>query len=86
MFGPAAEVHLRGCAAEWGPRGGCARDPAALAGWLWDEHRILVTTILHPQFSGLRISPSLYTTPAELARFVATLEHALTHGLTRRAR
>lgn len=61
-------------------------DPAALAGWLWDEHRILVTTILHPQFSGLRISPSLYTTPAELARFVATLEHALSHGLTRRAR
>lgn len=61
-------------------------DPAALAGWLWDEHRILVTTIVHPQFSGLRISPSLYTTPAELARFVATLEHALTHGLSRRAR
>jgi selenocysteine lyase/cysteine desulfurase len=61
-------------------------DPAALAGWLWEEHRILVTTILHPQFSGQRISPSLYTTPAELSRFVSTLEHALTHGLTHRTR
>lgn len=56
-------------------------DTNALATWLLDKHNILVTTIKHPQFEGLRISPSLYTTPAELERFVHCLQHALRHGL-----
>ena len=45
-------------------------DPLELQSYLWDERRILTVAIKHPEFEGLRISPNVYTTPAELARFV----------------
>ena len=53
----------------------------ALSDWLWTKHRIITTAIVHPQFEGLRISPSVYTTLPELDRFCDTLEHAIRDGL-----
>jgi isopenicillin-N epimerase len=32
-------------------------DPGKLQAWLWDKHRILVTTITHDEFSGTRVTP-----------------------------
>lgn len=46
---------------------------AALARQLWEKHRVLVRAIQHPEFSGLRVTPSLYTTAAELDRFADLL-------------
>jgi selenocysteine lyase/cysteine desulfurase len=56
-------------------------DTTALQKHLWDEHRILTVAILHEQFQGLRVSPNVYTTLAELDRFCETIERVLEHGL-----
>jgi isopenicillin-N epimerase len=56
-------------------------DPAALGAWLWDRHRILTSTILHEEFQGSRISPSVYTTLEELDRFCEAVERAMQAGL-----
>ncbi|MFW6088396.1 MAG: aminotransferase class V-fold PLP-dependent enzyme [Gemmatimonadota bacterium] len=56
-------------------------EPAALGSWLWSEHRIIVTSIDHDECPGLRISPSVYTTPEELDRFCDAVEHAIRHGI-----
>lgn len=45
-------------------------DPGELASHLWREHRILVTSIAHDEFQGVRVSPSVYTTHEELDRFI----------------
>jgi selenocysteine lyase/cysteine desulfurase len=54
---------------------------APLQEWLWNAHRILVTPIGHPDCSGLRVSPSVYTSLEELDRFCDAMEHALRNGL-----
>lgn len=56
-------------------------DPTELTGWLWKEHRILVVAINHAEFQGIRVSPSVYTTPEELDRFVDAVEFAMSNGL-----
>ncbi len=56
-------------------------DTARLQGWLWDKHRILTVAILHEECTGLRVSPSIYTTIDELDRFGDAIEHALAHGI-----
>jgi selenocysteine lyase/cysteine desulfurase len=56
-------------------------DSGALNGWLWKQHRILVTSIKHEAFEGIRVSPSVYTTLEELDRFVAAMEHVVREGL-----
>jgi isopenicillin-N epimerase len=56
-------------------------DSGALADWLWSRHRILTTAILHDEFDGLRISPSVYTTLEELDRFGDLVERAIRVGL-----
>lgn len=56
-------------------------DSEALGSWLWREHRIMVTPTRHEQFEGIRISPALYTTLAELDRFCSAVEHVARHGL-----
>jgi selenocysteine lyase/cysteine desulfurase len=57
-------------------------DPGALATWLFNTHHIIATPIVHPEFKGLRVTPSVYTTLAELDRFVAAMEHVAMKGLT----
>ena len=45
-----------------------------LARHLWEEHRILVTAIEHPEVEGIRVTPSVYTTLEEIDRFVEAVE------------
>ena len=49
--------------------------------YLWDQHRIIVTGIHHPEFDGLRITPNVYTTVAEVDRFAEILEGVARKGL-----
>ncbi len=57
-------------------------DPTELAGWLRRAHGIVVTPILHEQFQGIRVSPSVYTTAEELDRFCLAMESAARRGLS----
>ncbi|MCC6676266.1 MAG: aminotransferase class V-fold PLP-dependent enzyme [Phycisphaerales bacterium] len=56
-------------------------DTARLQGWLWDKRHILTVAIIHEEFNGLRVTPSVYTTLEELDRFVEAVEHIIRHGL-----
>ncbi len=56
-------------------------EPGALAGWLWQRHRIIVTPIGHADCRGLRITPSVYTTLEELERFVDAMRQAMREGV-----
>lgn len=56
-------------------------DPAALAGHLWDKHRIIAVAIKHPEFEGIRVSPSVYTQLEELDRFVDVMTKVARQGI-----
>jgi selenocysteine lyase/cysteine desulfurase len=56
-------------------------DTRLLQSHLWTRHRIMTVAIVHEQFQGLRISPSVYTTLEELERFCEAMEHAIQHGI-----
>ncbi len=56
-------------------------DPTALAEHLWKRYRILVVAITHPECPGLRVTPNVYTTPAEIALFAEAMEGIVRHGL-----
>jgi isopenicillin-N epimerase len=64
-----ANVHIEGT------------DPAKIGSYLFDKHRIFTTPIIHEEFRGLRITPNLYTTLAELDRFCAIMETIARKGL-----
>ena len=49
--------------------------------WLWNKHRIRTTPINHPEFNGLRITPSIYTTPTEIDLFVDVMKKAMKVGI-----
>ncbi|MEK6703055.1 MAG: aminotransferase class V-fold PLP-dependent enzyme [Planctomycetota bacterium] len=56
-------------------------DTTKLGEYLWDKHGILTTPIKHAEFEGLRVTPSVYTTLAELDRFCDAMEFAIDKGL-----
>ncbi|MCA9736296.1 MAG: aminotransferase class V-fold PLP-dependent enzyme [Gemmatimonadota bacterium] len=56
-------------------------DTVALTEWLWSEHRILVVAIKHPEFEGLRVSPSVYSSLEEVDRFTDAIVTVLQRGL-----
>ncbi|MCP4248190.1 MAG: aminotransferase class V-fold PLP-dependent enzyme, partial [bacterium] len=56
-------------------------DPGDLNAWLWNEKRILTTPIVHDEFQGIRVSPSVYTTKHELDRFCAAIGEVVKNGL-----
>lgn len=56
--------------------------PTKLAAWLWERHRTLVRPIIHPEFQGIRVTPNLYTTQADLERFIGLLKIAALKGLS----
>ncbi len=56
-------------------------DPGALQRHLWERHKIFTVAIEHEDFRGLRISPSVYTLPAEIERFCSVVERAIREGL-----
>jgi selenocysteine lyase/cysteine desulfurase len=57
-------------------------DSIRLAEWLRREHGIVVVAIVHQQFEGIRVSPSVYTTPQEIDRFATAMEWAVGHGIS----
>jgi len=56
-------------------------DPGKLNAWLWDKHRIIAVGIKHPEFEGIRVSPSVYTQREELDRFVDAMTTVARKGL-----
>jgi isopenicillin-N epimerase len=56
-------------------------DPAQLGGWLMRNYRIVNTPIVHPEFSGIRITPSIYTTVDEIDTFTDAVRRAIRQGI-----
>ncbi len=56
-------------------------DPVELSSWLWSRHRVLTVAITHSDCTGLRVSPSVYTTPGEIDRAVELVGRALRDGV-----
>lgn len=50
------------------------KDPGAITDTLFSKHQIIVTPIRHKDVNGLRITPSVYTTVAEVNRFCDVME------------
>ena len=45
------------------------------------EYRIVNTPIVHPEFSGIRITPNVYTTVDEIDVFTEAVKRALKQGI-----
>jgi selenocysteine lyase/cysteine desulfurase len=56
-------------------------DPGAIGTYLMGTHRILTTPIIHDEFKGIRITPSVYTTLSELDRFCEVMTDVAKKGL-----
>jgi len=56
-------------------------DVNKLVAYLWDKHRIIVTPIVHKEFSCVRVTPNVYTTTAEIDRFGDVMEEVIGKGL-----
>jgi selenocysteine lyase/cysteine desulfurase len=52
-----------------------------LQSWLWAKHRVMTTPIIHPEFHGLRITPSIYTTSSEIDLFGDLMLKAVRQGI-----
>ncbi len=56
-------------------------DPVALGSYLMAKHKIFTTPIVHDEFTGIRITPNVYTTLWELDRFCAVVADVAKKGL-----
>jgi selenocysteine lyase/cysteine desulfurase len=56
-------------------------DPNRLVGWMMEKHHIVVTPIVHAEFDGLRVTPNVYTTVAEVDLFADKLLEAARRGI-----
>ncbi len=56
-------------------------DSGKLGNWLLANYRIVNTPIGHPEFSGIRITPSVYTTVDEIDTFVDAVKKAIKAGI-----
>jgi selenocysteine lyase/cysteine desulfurase len=56
-------------------------DPVALGGYLMNKHKIFTTPIVHDEFTGIRITPNVYTTLWELDRFSQVVADVARKGL-----
>jgi selenocysteine lyase/cysteine desulfurase len=56
-------------------------DPVALGGYLMSKHKILTTPIVHDEFTGIRITPNVYTTLWELDRFCNVVTDVAKRGI-----
>lgn len=52
-------------------------DPRELAERLWERERIVVAAIVHPRFVGIRVTPHVYTRPADLDLFCEAFDAEL---------
>lgn len=56
-------------------------DPVALSGHLMSKHKVFTTPIVHEEFTGIRITPNVYTTLWELDRFCSVVADIAKKGL-----
>ena len=56
-------------------------DTTKLAAHLWNKRRIIVVPIVHDEYQGLRVTPNVYTTLAEVDTFAAEMEAVGAKGL-----
>ncbi|HJZ78916.1 MAG TPA: aminotransferase class V-fold PLP-dependent enzyme [Pyrinomonadaceae bacterium] len=56
-------------------------DQGKIGSYLFSQHRIFTTPIVHEEFTGLRITPNLYTTLPELDRFCEVMSAVARKGL-----
>ena len=56
-------------------------DPVALGSHLMSNHKIFTTPIVHEEFTGIRITPNVYTTLWELDRFCDVVADVARKGL-----
>jgi isopenicillin-N epimerase len=56
-------------------------EPAALCDYLMSRHKIFATPIVHEEFKGIRVTPSVYTTLKELDRFCEVMTTVARKGL-----
>lgn len=56
-------------------------DPGAIGSYLMANHKIFTTPIVHDEFKGIRITPSVYTTLGELDRFCEVMIDVAKKGL-----
>ena len=56
-------------------------DQGAIGSYLFSKHHIFTTPIVHEEFTGIRITPNLYTTLGELNRFCEVMETIARKGL-----
>ena len=56
-------------------------EPETLQSHLFAAHRIFTVAIAYDQIKGIRITPNVYTTLAELDRYVGVMERIARHGL-----
>jgi len=59
-------------------------DPVALSAHLFNDYRIITTTIKHEEFQGLRVTPNIYATLREVDTFAAAMEKVVKNGLPNR--
>jgi hypothetical protein len=52
-----------------------------LGSYLMAKHKIFTTPIVHEEFTGIRITPNVYTTLWELDRFVEIVVDVAKNGL-----
>jgi selenocysteine lyase/cysteine desulfurase len=56
-------------------------DTPKLQQWLWGKHRVMTVGIGHPEFHGLRVTPSVYTTLEEVDLFADLMIKAMKSGI-----
>jgi hypothetical protein len=56
-----------------------------IGSYLFSKHRIFTTPIVHEEFTGLRITPNLYTTLPELDRFCEVMASIAAQSVCRRS-
>ena len=56
-------------------------ETSAVAKELWNKYKIFVVAINHPEFSGCRITPHVYTTIEEIDRFSEAMESIIKNGV-----
>ena len=56
-------------------------DASKLYGWLLNKHHLVTTPINHPEFSGIRITPNVYTTLDEIDTFGDLILSAIKNGI-----
>jgi selenocysteine lyase/cysteine desulfurase len=57
-------------------------DMSKLVGWLWANHKISTAGLNHPEFTGMRVTPNVYSTMDEMDRFADKVLLAMKQGVS----